>query len=111
VPVAPLPLYALLKLVAYTDRKWTKDLDAVDHVLRHYADDDERRWGLEHEGTLVEYDYGPAYLLGIDGARFLGPGLNETRSPLLASLSARSTGKPTHEDDLAWQAAREDLFF
>lgn len=115
VPVAPLPLYALLKLVAYTDRKAEKDLAAVEHLLRHYADDDDRRWGLEHRGELVEYDYGPAYLLGKDGTQFLGPDLVEVLQPLLATLTDRDgdSGAVPHRDDDhedQWKPRREDLF-
>lgn len=112
VPVAPLSLYALLKLVAYTDRKQEKDLEAVEHLLRHYAGDDERRWGLAHEDKLVEYDYGPAYLLGIDGTKFIAPDLSERLRPLLISLSEASTGSLLPETDYEeWRPRREDLFF
>jgi len=58
VPVAPLPLDVLLKLVAYGDRKERKDLGSVPHCLRHYAEDDNRRHGLEHEGKCVPYGPG-----------------------------------------------------
>jgi predicted nucleotidyltransferase len=111
VPVVPLPLYALLKLVAYTDRRARKDLDAVEHVLRHYADDDDRRWGLEHEEKLVDYDYGPAYLLGMDGARFIELDLIATIQPLIVSLSDGSRGSPGPQSgDDEWRPRREDLF-
>ena len=112
VPVAPLCLYALLKLVAYTDRKAPKDLDAVEHLLRHYGEDDDRRWGLEHEDKLVDYGYGSSYLLGIDGAEFIGAGLSETLRPLLVLLSNGSTGSPVSENNEdASRPGREDLFF
>ena len=111
VPVTPLSLYALLKLVAYTDRTQQKDIEAVEHVLRFYADDDDRRWGLEHGDTLVDYDYGPAYLLGLDGAPFLDAALRRTLHPLLADLAEGSTVPPRAErDDYDWRPRREDLF-
>ena len=109
-PVVPLPLFVLLKLVAYSDRKLTKDLEAVDHVLRHYASDDDRLWGLEYEGALVEYDYGPAYLLGADGKPFLGPELVATLTPLLGSLSEAITqqrGRPI--EDSQWRPGFRNL--
>jgi predicted nucleotidyltransferase len=106
----PLPLFVLLKLVAYSDRKLTKDLEAVEHVLRHYANDDERLWGLEHAGELVEYDYGPAYLLGADGKQFLGPELVVTLTPLLATLSDAGTALRDHrDDDAVWRPGFKDL--
>lgn len=118
-PVAPLPLYALLKLVAYSDRKMTKDLEGVEHVLRHYASDDDRRWGLEYEGALVEYDYGPAYLLGLDGREYLTPALVSTVLPLLEALSAKAptgaagdwrTGSAgSGGDDSGWRPSFQDL--
>lgn len=107
VPVAPLSLYALLKLVAYTDRRAQKDLDSVEHVLRCYAADDDRRWGLEHESTLVEYDYSPAYLLGSDGAVFMSPQLVAVIEPLLDALSAEETASAADDD---WTPPREQLF-
>jgi predicted nucleotidyltransferase len=112
VPVAPLPLYAVLKLVAHSDRRFQKDLDAVEHLLRHYAQDDERLFGLEHNEQLVDYDYGPAYLLGVDGAGFVRPNVTKALKPLLDSLCADVTGTPAADgfgDE--WEARREELFF
>jgi hypothetical protein len=86
------------------------DLEGVEHVLRHYASDDDRRWGLVHEESLVEFDYGPAYLLGADGRQFLGPELVATLTPLLATLSdatAQRRGRPM--DDSEWRPGFEDL--
>lgn len=56
-PVAPLPLYVLLKLVAFTDRKASKDLGSVLRCLEHYLDDDGRRYGVDHEGAGVPFEY------------------------------------------------------
>jgi predicted nucleotidyltransferase len=70
-PLAPLPLYALLKLVAYSDRREPKDLAGVFHCLRHYAEENERRYGLQHNGEDVPYEYTCAFLLGLDGRMFL----------------------------------------
>ena len=69
-PLAPLPLYALLKLVAFSDRKVAKDLGSVLHCLEHYLEEDERRYGVDHDGAGVPYDYTCAYLLGMDGRPF-----------------------------------------
>jgi predicted nucleotidyltransferase len=70
VPVTPLPLYVLLKFVAFADRKEPKDLASVLHCLRHYAEDDDRRYGLDHDGEAVLFEHTTAYLLGQDGRRF-----------------------------------------
>ena len=70
-PLAPLPLYALLKLVAFGDRKASKDLNGVLHCLEHYLEDDERRYTVEYDGAGVPYENSTAHLLGIDGRRFL----------------------------------------
>lgn len=75
-PIVPLPLYALLKLVAFSDRKAAKDLAGVHHCLRHYSEGDERRYGVEHRGAGVPFEYTGAYLLGLDGRPFLGPALS-----------------------------------
>lgn len=88
VPVAPIPLYVLLKLVAYGARKAQKDLVSVLHCLEHYVDDDERQYGLEHEGETVPFDYTCAYLLGLDGRRFKEPLLNQAVDPVLDEFSS-----------------------
>lgn len=77
-PLAPLPLYALLKLVAFSDRKAAKDLGGVLHCLEHYVEDDERRYGVDHDGEGVPFEYTCAYLLGVDGQRFLDTALSNT---------------------------------
>ena len=70
-PLAPLPLYVPLKFVAYNDRQARKDLAGVLHCLKHYLENDERRYGAEHEGSGVPFEYTGAYLLGCDGRPFL----------------------------------------
>lgn len=77
-PLAPLPLYALLKLVAFSDRKAAKDLGGVLHCLEHYLEDDEQRYGVDHNGEGVPFEYTCAYLLGVDGQRFLDTALSTT---------------------------------
>ncbi len=81
-PVAPVPLYVLLKLVAYGDRKERKDLASVLHCLRHYREDDDARYGLEHEGELVPFEFTSAYLLGLDARPFV-PSVAASVRPLL----------------------------
>jgi predicted nucleotidyltransferase len=82
VPMVPLGLYVLLKLVAYADRNARKDLASVMHCLRHYREDDDARFGLEQDGELVPYEFTPACLLGLD-ARPFGPSLAPSIRPLL----------------------------
>jgi predicted nucleotidyltransferase len=82
-PLVPLPLHALLKLVAFSDRAEPKDLAGVFHCLRHYLEGDERRYGAEHNGTGVPFEYTGAYLLGLDGRSFLGPRLHEIAGMVL----------------------------
>jgi len=77
-PLAPLPLYALLKLVAFSDRKAAKDLGGVLHCLEHYLEDDERRYGADHDGKGVPFEYTCAYLLGVDGQPFLDAAVTDT---------------------------------
>lgn len=86
VPVLPVPVYALLKLVAFTDRKLQKDVRGVLHCVRHYAEDDDRRFGLQHEGVLVPYEYGSAYLLACDARPFMDDKLQELLVPLFEAL-------------------------
>lgn len=83
IPVAPLPLYVLLKLVAFTDRKASKDLGSVLHCLEHYLEDDDRRYDVDHEGAGIPYDYTCAYMLGVDGRPFLDAPLSQTVTAIL----------------------------
>jgi predicted nucleotidyltransferase len=109
VPMAPLPLYVLLKLVAYGDRKAPKDLGSVLHCLRHYAEDEERRYGLDHDGKAVPFEDTCAYLLGEDGRRFsdrsvarsVGIVLDRFDSPdsVVVGLVAREDGRVLIEDE------------
>lgn len=86
IPVVRVPVYVLLKLVAFTDRKLAKDIGGVLHCLRNYAEDDERRFGLEHDGTPVPYEYGSAYLLARDALPVVDEKLRQVIAPLLQSL-------------------------
>jgi predicted nucleotidyltransferase len=85
-PLAPLPLYAVLKLVAFSDRKAAKDLGGVLHCLEHYLEDDERRYGIEFEGSGVPYDYTCAHLLGLDSRPFLDESVVATVTSVLERL-------------------------
>lgn len=108
-PLAPLPLYAVLKLVAFSDRKAAKDLGGVLHCLEHYLEDDERRYGIEFEGSGVPYDYTCAHLLGLDSRPFLDDSVVATVTSVLERLddpdaelvgiAAAEKGRPYLEDD------------
>lgn len=108
-PLVPLALYALLKLVAFDDRKASKDLAGVFHCFQHYLEDDERRYGAEHDGEGVPYEYTGAYLLGVDGRRFLDAELAGTVVKALdrfsdadadvVGLVARERGRIVPTDD------------
>jgi predicted nucleotidyltransferase len=109
VPLAPLPLYVLLKLVAFSDRKAAKDLAGVFHCLEHYREDDAARYGLDHDGEAVPFEYTCAFLVGFDGRQFHDQRLRETVSVVLdrfdssdadvVSLVARENGRLLAEDN------------
>jgi predicted nucleotidyltransferase len=82
-PVAPLPLYSLLKLVAFADRKKGKDLAGVLHCLEHYLENDDRRYDAEHEGRGVPYEYTGAFLLGVDASGYLDERLSQAVGDVL----------------------------
>jgi predicted nucleotidyltransferase len=108
-PLTPLPLYALLKLVAFSDRKEPKDLAGVLHCLKHYLEDDERRYEVEHEGEGVPFEYTCAYLLGADARQFLDNELGRTVATVLdrfgdpdadvIGVVARENGRLVIEDE------------
>lgn len=87
-PVAPLPLYVLLKLVAFSDRNAAKDLAGVLHCLEHYREDDDARYGLDYEGEAVPFEYTCAYLIGFDGRRFQDERLTKTVRVVLDRFSS-----------------------
>ena len=82
-PVAPLPLHVLLKLVAFSDRAQPKDLASVRHCLEHYLEDDIRRYGVDHDGEGVPYEYTGAYLVGVEARPFLDESVSETVTTVL----------------------------
>jgi predicted nucleotidyltransferase len=108
-PLAPLSLYALLKLVAFSDRKQSKDLTGVFHCLQHYLEDDERRYNVENQDEGVPYEYTCGYLLGVDGRRFLDKSLRDAAASVLNRFSdpdaevigviARENGRILIEDE------------
>jgi predicted nucleotidyltransferase len=114
-PLAPLPLYALLKLMAFSDRKEPRDLAGIFHCLQHYLEADERRYGVEHQGEGVPYEYTCAYLLGDDGRRFLDEPLSRAVAEVLdhftdsdaaeIGIVARERGQFVIEDE-----DRSDIF-
>jgi predicted nucleotidyltransferase len=114
-PLAPLPLYPLLKLVAFSDRREPKDLAGVFHCLRHYLEDDDRRYEAEYGGEGVPYEYTCAFLLGVDGQAFLDDPLRAAAAGVLdrfgdpdasvIDLVAREDGRVLLEDD-----ERADIF-
>ncbi len=86
-PLAPLPLYALLKLVAFSDRKAGKDLGSLLHCLEHYLEDDDRRYGVDFEGQGVPWEYTCAYLLGVDGRTYLDAETAAAVGPVLQGFT------------------------
>lgn len=85
-PVAPLPLYVLLKLVAFNDRKAPKDLGGVLHCLEHYQEDEDRRYGLDHDEEPVPFEWTCAYLVGLDGRAYHDEKLSEAVRQVLDQL-------------------------
>jgi predicted nucleotidyltransferase len=108
-PLTPLPLYVLLKLVAFSDRKDPKDLASVLHCLEHYVEDDDRRYGVEHEGEGVPFEYTCAHLLGLDAQPFLDESLRRAVKTVLdrftdpdadvVEIVAREQGRLIVEDE------------
>jgi predicted nucleotidyltransferase len=101
VPVVGLPLYVLLKLVAFGDRGEQKDLASVLHCLRHYAEGEDRRYGLDFGGVPIPYEQTTAYLLGHDGRRFHDP-------PLVTAITRVLDQFTTQDSVIVFRVARED---
>ncbi len=67
-PVIPLWLFAVLKIVAYLDRVLPRDLVDLTFVLEHYEEDDPgaRRFDILGEADGITYETAGAFLLGCD---------------------------------------------
>ena len=108
-PLAPLPLHVLLKLVAFSDREDPKDLANVRHCLEHYLEDDIRRYGVDHDGEGVPYEYTGAYVVGVEAQPFLDESVSETVTTVLdrfdnpegtvVGVVARGTGRFIVDDE------------
>lgn len=99
-PLVTIPLYVLLKIVAYSDRHEARDPAGVLHCLLSYEEDSDRLYGVEHEGVLVDFDVAGAYLLGLDGRALVDLPLAKAIGSILTELS-------DPESPLAFQTARE----
>lgn len=114
-PLTPLPLYALLKLVAFSDRGAAKDLVSLHHCLKHYAEDDERRYEAEYEGTPVPFEHTGAFLLGVDADPFMDKAVEHAVGTVLhrftdedsevVAVVVRGMGRIAMDD-----AQRQDIF-
>lgn len=88
-PVIPLWLFAVLKVLAYLDRKFPRDLRDLVYVLEHYESlgDGARRFEVVGEVSDVTYENAGAHLLGADiRAKVSSKALNIVRD-FLAPIS------------------------
>lgn len=65
-PVVPLWLFAVLKVVAYLDRKYPRDLGDLLYIMEQYEADQARRFELAGSVGILGYEDAGAYLLGND---------------------------------------------
>ncbi len=99
-PLVTIPLYVLLKIVAYSDRREARDPAGVLHCLLFYEENSERLYGVEHQGALIGFDIAGAYLLGLDGRALVDASLATAIGPILTELS-------DPESQLGFQTVRE----
>ena len=66
VPVIPLWLFAVLKVAAYLDRKYPRDLADLSYIMGQYEADQARRFELAGTASISSYEDAGAYLLGND---------------------------------------------
>jgi predicted nucleotidyltransferase len=77
IPMAPVHVLALLKMISYLDRPAERERDLHDlaHILEGYVPpDDERRFALEVLDVDVPYEHASAFLLGYDLAGIVNDG-------------------------------------
>ncbi|MGQ0555410.1 MAG: hypothetical protein ACT4PN_05635 [Nitrospiraceae bacterium] len=65
-PIVPLWLFAVLKVVAYLDRKYPRDLVDLSYVMEHYEANQARRFELAGLARISRYEDAGAFLLGND---------------------------------------------
>ena len=65
-PVIPLWLFAVLKVVAYLDRKYPRDLGDLLYIMEQYEANQARRFELSGSAGTSSYENAGAYLLGND---------------------------------------------
>jgi predicted nucleotidyltransferase len=69
IPVAPVPVIAVLKMISYLDRPAERERDLHDlaHILEgHVSADNQRRFAQEVVDAQVPYEHASAFLLGLD---------------------------------------------
>jgi predicted nucleotidyltransferase len=69
IPVAPVAVIAVLKMIAYLDRpaERERDLHDIAYILENYAPpDDERRFAAEVLDAGIPFEHASAYLVGHD---------------------------------------------
>jgi predicted nucleotidyltransferase len=104
-PLVPVPLHVLLKLVAFSDRvKWKDPAGAV-WCLNHYAADDDRRFGLEHAGAFVPWEFTTAYLTGIDARAWFSTELRRVVEPVLVRLEEDAGAADMISAEVGWRTA------
>lgn len=72
IPIIPLSLFVYSKILAYSDRELTKDLEDITYCLKHYEESSisERRFDIVGE-LEISYEKSGAYLLGKDLSEIL----------------------------------------
>lgn len=65
-PIVPLWLFAVLKVVAYLDRQYPRDLVDLSYVMEHYEANQARRFELAGSTSISSYEDAGAFLLGND---------------------------------------------
>jgi predicted nucleotidyltransferase len=95
--VIPLPVLALLKIVAYLDNPHARERDIQDlaALLMRYEPDDSQRFGEDVLAAGLEYDAVPAYLIGKEVGMLCSPDERVLVSRFLNQLGDPD-GRPFH---------------
>jgi predicted nucleotidyltransferase len=107
-PLVPVPLYVLLKLVAFSDRVRWKDPAGAVWCLYQYAADDDRRFGLEHGSAFVPYEFTTAYLTGLDARPYFSSELRRVVEPVLRRLEEDIGAAETIAAEVGWRTVEGD---
>jgi predicted nucleotidyltransferase len=117
IPVAPVSVIAVLKMVSYMDRSGERERDLYDlaHILENYVQPDHsRRFAPEALEAGVPFEHASAFLLGLDVRRLVNDPEREAVNDFVARVRderhpSATQGKMTRLGPSFWNQDPDEL--